>query len=200
MSVAINILGLPGKPNTELRVLGVQVSPKLKWGPHIKLTCERARQQSASLTRLVGSTWGASFARARNIYTAVVRPKITNACSVWNSPQGLDGASKSTLKKLEKFQNQCLRSISGAYKTTKLSVLEHEAGISPLETYLNYLTLAYDTRRGPQKPTSCGHKRLWEDSTSAGNTTTWVKENKGDREEKITSATSKTAPRTELQA
>jgi len=83
MSAVINIAGFSGKSSTGLRVLGVKVDSKLKWGLHINLTYKRACQQIASLTRLVGP----SFAQAKHIYTAVVLPKMTYACSVWSSPQ-----------------------------------------------------------------------------------------------------------------
>lgn len=152
MSAAVNIPGFLGKPSTEIRVLRVQVNSKLRWGPHIKLTHEKALRQTSSLTRLVGSTWGASFARAKQIYTIVIRPKITYGCSVWNSLEGVDRASKGNLKKLEKIQNQCLHRIARAYKSTKISVLEHKTGIPPLKTQLDTLTLAYAIRGGTGKP------------------------------------------------
>jgi hypothetical protein len=36
-------------------------------------------------------------------------------------------------------QNKCLRTITGAYKTTNVQVLEHEASVAPLDLYLEML-------------------------------------------------------------
>jgi hypothetical protein len=36
-------------------------------------------------------------------------------------------------------QNKCLRTITGAFKTTNAQVLEHEASVAPLDLYLETL-------------------------------------------------------------
>ena len=36
-------------------------------------------------------------------------------------------------------QNKCLRTITGAYKTTNVQVLEHEARVPPLKLHLEML-------------------------------------------------------------
>ena len=152
MAAVVTIPGFQGKPCAEIKILGVQVDSKLRWGPHIKLTYEKAMQQTNTLTRLVNSTWGASFARARHIYTAVVRPKITYGCSIWHSPEGTPGYTKSKISKLEKVQNQCLRRITGAYKTTNIRVLEHEAAIPPLRNHMDGLAFSYTRRHNTPDP------------------------------------------------
>lgn len=152
IKATINIQGFHGQPSAFVKVLGVQVDSKLKWGPHIKYATDKGRQKIASLTRLTGSTWGASFARARHIYTAVVRPTMTFAASTWHGPKGVEGASNAHLQKLEKVQNQCLRKIAGAYKTTGIKVLEHETGILPLRDYLDTTALKYSVRGGTNGP------------------------------------------------
>ncbi|KXL43022.1 MAG: hypothetical protein FE78DRAFT_543014, partial [Acidomyces sp. 'richmondensis'] len=81
-----------------------------------------------SLPRLCKSTWGATFQKARHLYTAVVRPAITYGC-----PE-IGSCSKQT-KALEKIQNQALRYITGAYKSVPEAVLQNEADIPPLALY-----------------------------------------------------------------
>jgi hypothetical protein len=42
---------------------------------------------------------------------------------------------------LQTAQNKCLRTITGAYKTTNIQVLEHEASIAPLDLHLKMLAI-----------------------------------------------------------
>ena len=93
----------------------------------------------ASITRLTKSTWGATFAKARQIYAAVVRPVLAYGCPVWFS-RGDERVNRNRLiYPLQTVQNKCLRTITGAYKTTNVQVLEHEASVSPLDLHLEML-------------------------------------------------------------
>src|SRR5436305_1865960 len=78
-----NIQGFDGKPVSSLRVLGVWVDSKLRWSSHIARAAEKGGTQLEALSRLVGSTWGLTFARARTLYTAVIWPTITYGCGIW---------------------------------------------------------------------------------------------------------------------
>lgn len=151
MAAKIQIPGFEGNPEPLIKILGVHVDSKLRWGPHIKETSAKATRKCMSLTRLAASTWGASFTKARHIYTAAVRPVLTYGCGVWHTPEGTLGWRRIATKPLEKIQNQCLRTIAGAYKSTPTQTLEHETGIPPLPLHLDELTLAHSirTREGP---------------------------------------------------
>ena len=93
----------------------------------------------ASITRLTKSTWGATFAKARQIYAAVVRPVLAYGCPVWFS-RGDERANRNRLiYPLQAVQNKCLRTITGAYKTTNVQVLEHETSVPPLDLHLEML-------------------------------------------------------------
>ena len=70
------------KIKTDIKVLGMQVNSKLRWGPHINKIKMKIAQQSKALTMLKTSTWGASFTRVRYLYTAVVQSAITYAAPV----------------------------------------------------------------------------------------------------------------------
>ena len=138
MQATINIANNVVKPKTDIRVLGLQIDTALKWGPHIRKIQEKMTKQTLALTKLSTSTWGATFVRARQIYTAVVRPAITYGSTVWHTPSELRG-SKTLEKKLSIIQNKCLRSIAGAYRATPIPVLEAETYISPLILHLDRL-------------------------------------------------------------
>jgi hypothetical protein len=88
-----------------------------------------------SLQRLCKSTWGATFQKARHLYTAVVRPAITYGCPVWTQATRDIGPSSRKTKALEQIQNQALRHIIGAYKSVPEAVLQNEADIPLLTLY-----------------------------------------------------------------
>lgn len=94
-------------------------------------------KQTCALTKITASTWGATFARARQVYSAVVRPAMGYGSIVWHSPTGTKDARKNTVAKMEVMQNKCLRTIAGAYRATPVEVLQAETLIPPIKEYLN---------------------------------------------------------------
>ena len=52
MEATIRIPGFDGGPSPIMRILGVHPDPKLKWGPHIRLTAAKATTQMAAVTQL----------------------------------------------------------------------------------------------------------------------------------------------------
>lgn len=70
-------------PKTDIRVLGVQIDTKLKWHAHVReVQTNKMTKQSLALSKVTTSTWGATFAKARHIYSAVVRPAMTYGATV----------------------------------------------------------------------------------------------------------------------
>ena len=138
MTASINIASTEIEPKTDIRVLGLQIDTKLKWGPHVRKTQEKMVKQSMALTKISTSTWGATFAKARQVYSAVVRPAMTYGSTVWHMPKEVK-KSKTSTSKLSVMQNTCLRTIAGAFKATPISVLEAETFIAPIDTHLDML-------------------------------------------------------------
>lgn len=139
MQATVRIPKFQDGPVPVMRILVIHLDSKLKWDPHVNLTAAKAASHMASITRLTKSTWGATFAKARQIYAAVVRPVLAYGCPVWFSP-GDERANRNRLiYPLQTVQNKCLRTITGAYRTTKVQVLEHEASVPPLDLHLEML-------------------------------------------------------------
>jgi hypothetical protein len=126
-------------PKTEVRVLGVHLDPSLKWGRHVNKIKEKMAKQTLALTRTTASTWGATFLKARHVYKAVIRPTMVFGHAVWHDPDKKSPSYASHQQQLKVIQNKCLRVVTGAYKATPTQVLEAEAGIPPIEIYLNQL-------------------------------------------------------------
>ena len=109
----------------------------------MKRTAERAAQQSRALSAITGSTWGATFDKARLIYNAVVRPVITYGATVWAPLEGLlRPAHRHWIgDALERQQQRCLRSVTGGFKATSRRQLESEAVVPPLRAHIARLQL-----------------------------------------------------------
>ena len=146
MAATVNLNTIRISPSASVRVLGVQLDSKLKWGPHIKKIEAKMSTQTLALTKLTKSTWGASFANARHIYSAIIRPAWTYGSSVWFHPEGTKEAKKKIVQKMAVIQNKCLRVIAGAYKATSIPVLEAETFVPPPDLYLKRLALLNERR------------------------------------------------------
>ena len=160
MSASLDFERIKIDPSASIRVLGLHVDTKLRWGPHIAQLTARAAGQKRALDCLAGSTWGATFARCRTVYSMVIRPMLTFAASIWHQSQGTKEFSRTPARKLGKIQNDCLRKVTGAYKATPIPVLEAESSIALLEFQLDRLVMRYQAMRGTHNATREGNKRI----------------------------------------
>jgi hypothetical protein len=121
-------------PSPDVRVLGVWLDTKLKWTAHMRELKAKAAKQCGALTRMTASTWGASFVRARQIYSSVVRPLLAYGAVVWYTPASEStGKIKGLAAKLRTVQNKYLRTVAGAYRATPVESLETETYIPPID-------------------------------------------------------------------
>jgi hypothetical protein len=134
----ITLPGIIINPNDEVRVLGVWLDLKLRWGAHIRRTAIKVSRQLRGLRTAAASTWEATFSKIRQIYSAVVRPSLAYGATIWHQPSRenrmqLAGAEAP----LDKFQNQGLRTVAGAFRATPVRALETETFTPPLNLYLD---------------------------------------------------------------
>ena len=143
MTVGVNLEGIDKEPQQSVRILRVLLDLKLRWGPHVKRTAEKAVQQGHALTTTAGSTWGATFTKARLIYSAVVRPAITYGVTIWAPTEDLlQLAHRRWIgNTLEHQQQGCLRTVTSGFKATSQQQLEAEAAVPPLRTHITCLQL-----------------------------------------------------------
>ena len=141
MTARVNLETHQIAPKAQLKVLGLWIDGKLRWGPHIKEIQTKMSTQSMALTKVATSTWGATLNKARQVYTAVVRPAMTHGASVWHLPKDSRKKGTGSVAKLVTLQNKCLSSITGAYKATNIEVLEAESGVIPLDIHLDQAVL-----------------------------------------------------------
>jgi len=113
--------------NEHPRLLGLVLDKGLYWGPHIDSTLHAANRRLSILKVFAGVTY-ASRHSLRTLYLAFIRPKLEYASACWTA------AKQYRLSRLERFQNTCLRIITGAAPSTPITVLQAELNIPPLKT------------------------------------------------------------------
>ena len=152
MKAMVDLSKVKVKPDAVIRVLGLHIDGKLRWGPHIQKIKAKMTTQQLALSVVTGSTWSANLNKARQVYIAVVRPAMIYAASIWHSPKGLTEARQAREKTLGTIQNGCLRTILGAFQATNTKVLEAEADIPPMQLHLNQLVLRAEALREGHEP------------------------------------------------
>ncbi|PQE33417.1 reverse transcriptase protein [Rutstroemia sp. NJR-2017a WRK4] len=144
VTAGVNFGSVRKEPSGEVRILGVWLDTKLTWSAHARKVTRKATSQIGALTRLTASTWGASFAWSRQIYSSVVRPMLTYGAMLWHSPT--EGKAKGVAAKLRTVQNKCLRTIAGAYSATPIQALETGTFTPPIDLYLDSRIAAFQRR------------------------------------------------------
>lgn len=105
---------------TEFKFLGVVFDSSLSWRKHIEYIYNKC------LKCVSGSSWGASKEILVILYKTLIRSVLDYGAIVY------DSASPSSLEKLDKIQNTCLRLACGASKFTQIAALEVDCGVEPL--------------------------------------------------------------------
>ena len=152
MQASVQIVAIEKTPSQSVRILGMWVDPKLKQTKHQKEVQIKATAQVGALARITASTQGASFIRARQVYTAAVRLALAYVAAIWHTPgTNQSGTAKGVAAKLGKIQNKCLRAVIGAYKATPTSILKVEAYVPLLDLFLDGRLAAFQTRLAGSK-------------------------------------------------
>lgn len=160
MKATVNLGEVAVKPDTSIRVLGLYIDSKLRWGPHLATIRAKMESQKRALTVVAGTTWGATLQKARQVYTAVVKSAMIYGAAIWHAPPGTSEAKMTHVKKLAIEQNGCLRTVLGAYKATPTAVLEAESNIPSIQIALDHAVLRMQALRGIHPVTRTGNARI----------------------------------------
>lgn len=133
------------EPTESARFLGVWLDRKLKWQRHLKEIKKKLEKQNFALTRLAASTWGCSSARAKEIYTKVIRSAIAYGAFAWHTP-GRKERGKGIITQYYAAQTKCLRVVTGAYKATPIYMVKSETRCPLLNMYLNARVAQFEER------------------------------------------------------
>src|SRR5579862_5630441 len=138
LQAPVRLQGMVIKPEPVVQILGLQLDSRLRWTAHKKAVQTKMNTRMLALQRTTASTWGATMPKARHIYQAVIRSALSYGATLWHQPTGnASKKPKGLTAKLQKQQNQGLRTVLGAFKATPIRQLETESYVPPLDLWLN---------------------------------------------------------------
>jgi ribonuclease HI len=127
---------VPVFPKITMRWLGVFFHRKLDWHTHVKTMANRARSIVAGLRLLANTVRGISLANARLLYKTVVLPVLLFASPVWYT--GVK--QKGLIQPIITAQNEALRWLSGAFRTSPTPELHHLGAVLPIPLQLEKIS------------------------------------------------------------
>lgn len=120
------------KATNEQKYLGIHLDSKLSWKKHINKTAEKAKTRFNILKRLTGQKWGCSQTILNHTYNTYIKPVLL---------YGGEALISANIHELETTQNQALRIITGAVKTTPIPALEIATANAPLNSEIKKVAL-----------------------------------------------------------
>ena len=96
------------------------------WEQHITSAEDKARRKMNIMRKLAGTEWGANEKVLKSVYQGNVRPYLEYGSSSWKT------AAKTHHQTLDKVQNQALRIITDAMKSTPIQSIGDITNIPPL--------------------------------------------------------------------
>jgi hypothetical protein len=124
------------RPVENLRYLGFFINRRLKWEPHVRIMCNRARASIKALQVLGNTIRGLSMANWRLVLNAVCLPVLTYGSQLWY----LTGAAKGLLNMVQRVQNDMVRQVTGAFRTAPREALLHFTRMLPMKFFIEKLT------------------------------------------------------------
>ena len=116
--------------------LGVHIDENLNWNTHIEQKIIKCNNLFNKLKKAIGKKWGLKPKVIKWIYQAIVLPKLSYGSVAWAY-----NLNKTQVKKLEKFQAQYARAITGANKSIPLLALNTITGLKDIQLHLKQTCL-----------------------------------------------------------
>ena len=111
----------------EQTYLGVNFDKRQTWKSQIGIAESKARKKLCSMRKLAGTNCGANEKILKQVYHGNIRPSLEFGSGAFMT------AANSHLDNLEKVQNQALRVITGAMRSTPIEKMQKITGIPPLK-------------------------------------------------------------------
>ena len=111
------------EPSDVQRWLGFWFDRKLSWKHHIQTGTASAMRVFMALSRVGNTERGLSQSALRQLYQSCITTVADFGAEVWWNQQ------KTQSQLLQRLQNQAMRKIAGAFKTTPIATLEVELGL-----------------------------------------------------------------------
>jgi ribonuclease HI len=124
---ALFLKGTRVKIVKEYKFLGVTIDGGLHFNTHVNRLVSKCKKRSRILKCLAGKDWGQNLETQRALYSTYIRSALEYA-----SPSWWPCISETNKTKLQRVQNDCLRSMARLAKTCPTDFLHTETGIEPL--------------------------------------------------------------------
>ena len=124
----------------EQTYLGITFDKRLTWRKQIENAESKARKKLGIMRKLAGTEWGANERILNQVYKGTVRPHLEYGSSSFMT------AAQTHQDTLEKVQNQALRIITGAVRSTPIEKMQQITGIPPLKQRRNSKALIQFTK------------------------------------------------------
>ncbi len=146
MQVELRIEEIQKSSAFYVRVLNVQINSKLKWKSHIRAIQKKMITQMLIFSRLIAFTWRACFARARLIYSSIIKLAIIYESSVWYASHERSNSVNVTTTQFMKMQKIALRIVSENFRVTSLKILKEKTHVQFIHFYLSHLQIVVKNR------------------------------------------------------
>ena len=117
---------MPLKIEEQQTYLGVTFDKRMTWKQHITSAEAMARRKMNIMRKLARTKWGTNEKILKSVYQGNVRPHLEYGSSSWMT------AAKTHHQTSDKVQNQALRIITGAMKSTPIQSMEDITNLPPL--------------------------------------------------------------------
>ena len=122
----LTLNGSPIAIKNRAKYLGLTFDERLNWRAHIDDLKARCHKAMNLLKCLSWKSWGSDRATLLRLYRTIIRPRLDYGCEAYGS------AKPYLLKKVDAIHHQCLRIVSGAYRSSPTVSLCAEIGELPL--------------------------------------------------------------------
>ncbi len=126
------------KSKLNVQVLKVQLNTKLRWDSHLRQIKADHIIRMLMLSQLEIFIWEATFAKARQIYSAMIRSRMMFEASIWHQ-RNKEERLLNMKQRLETLQNQALRHVIDVFKKVNIKTLKVETYTFSLHVHLNKL-------------------------------------------------------------
>ena len=115
---------------SEAKYLEVTFDQKLKFRSHINNIIAKGTKYALMIAEIAKSSWGLSFKHLWQLFTVVAALRINYAAIIWHTPQDTQTASTTAqLQAISSIQDRIMRAITGCFRTTAITAIEHETAL-----------------------------------------------------------------------
>ena len=153
-------------PTRTHKFLGIIIDQELRWREQVNHALGKGAQYTLLMRRLSGASWGVPTRLIRQLYQAVVVPRVTYAASVWIRPifkHDSDTPQRGSIgvaKRLARTQRMAAITILGAMRSSPTDTLDLHAFLLPTPLLIQKLLFRSISRMATLPETHLLHDKI----------------------------------------